>query len=377
MTLNPVCDNVETKQGVPLTVTGVAQVKIMKDKQFLGIAAEQFLGKKEDEITDTILQTLEGHLRAILGTLTVEEVYKDRDQFANLVREIATPDVGKMGIEILSFTIKDVYDNVDYLSSLGKTQTAAVKRDAEIGVAQANRDAGIREAECEKSAMDIKYSTDTKIEDNSRAFKLQKANFDKEVNSAKAEAQLAYELQAAKIQQKIRNEEIQIQVVERRKQIEIEEQEIRRKEKELMSTVKLPAEAEAYKVQTIAEGKRTQTVESARAEAERVRLTGAAEARAIEAVGRAEAESMRMKASAYKQYGDAAIMSLVLDALPQIAAEVAAPLSRTDEIVLIGGNNNTTNEVNKLVGTLPPAIQALTGVDITGALGKIPGATIK
>merc|ERR550534_1719194 len=174
MTLNPLCDNVETKQGVPLTVTGVAQVKIMKDPQLLEIAAEQFLGKKEDEITETILQTLEGHLRAILGTLTVEEVYKDRDQFANLVRDIAKPDVGKMGIEILSFTIKDAYDNVDYLASLGKSQTAAVKRDAEIGVAQANRDAGIREAECEKSAMDIKYSTDTKIEDNSRAFKLQK-----------------------------------------------------------------------------------------------------------------------------------------------------------------------------------------------------------
>merc|ERR1719346_288182 len=377
MTLNPLCDNVETKQGVPLTVTGVAQVKIMKDPALLEIAAEQFLGKKEDEITETILQTLEGHLRAILGTLTVEEVYKDRDQFAALVREIATPDVGKMGIEILSFTIKDVYDNVTYLQSLGKAQTAAVKRDAEIGVAQANRDAGIREAECEKSAMDIKYSTDTKIEDNSRAFKLQKANFDKEVNTAKAEAQLAYELQAAKIQQKIRNEEIQIQVVERRKQIEIEEQEIRRKEKELMSTVKLPAEAEAYKVQTIAEGKRTQTVEAARAEAERVRLTGAAEARAIEAVGRAEAERMRMKASAYKQYGDAAVMALVLEALPQIAAEVAAPLAKTDEIVLLGGSDRTTSEVNKLVSQLPPAVSALTGVDLTGALGKIPEATIK
>merc|ERR1719325_143075 len=217
MTLNPVCDNVETKQGVPLTVTGVAQVKIMKDEKFLEIAAEQFLGKKEDEITDTILQTLEGHLRA----------------------------------------------------TLGKSQTAAVKRDAEIGVAQANRDAGIREAECEKAAMDIKYNTDTKIEDNSRAFKLQKANFDKEVNTAKAEAQLAYELQAAKIQQKIRNEEIQIQVVERRKQIEIEEQEIRRKEKELMSTVKLPAEAEAFKVQTVAEGNRTRVVETAKAEGEK------------------------------------------------------------------------------------------------------------
>merc|ERR1712001_45491 len=334
MTLNPVCDNVETKQGVPLTVTGVAQVKIMKDPQLLEIAAEQFLGKKEDEITETILQTLEGHLRAILGTLTVEEVHKDRDQFANLVREIAKPDVGKMGIEILSFTIKDVYDNVDYLASLGKSQTAAVKRDAEIGVAQANRDAGIREAECEKAAMDVKYNTDTKIEDNSRAFKLQKANFDKEVNTAKAEAQLAYELQAAKINQKIRNEEIQIRVVERRKQIEIEEQEIRRKEKELMSTVKLPAEAEAYKVQTIAEGKITQTVEAAR-------------------------------------------VALVLESLPQIAAEVAAPLAKTDEIVLLGGADRTTTEINKLVSQLPPAVSALTGVDLTGALSKIPGAPMK
>merc|ERR1719230_1921547 len=376
MTLNPVCENVETAQGVPLTVTGVAQVKIMKNPELLQTASEQFLGKDASEIEMTILQTLEGHLRAILGTLTVEEVYKDRDQFASLVREVAAPDVGRMGIEILSFTIKDVYDNVTYLQSLGKTQTAAVKRDAEIGVAQANRDAGIREAECEKSAMDIKYSTDTKIEDNSRGFKLQKANFDSEVNTAKAEAQLAYELQAAKIQQRIRNEEIQIQVVERRKQIEIEEQEIKRKEKELTATVRLPSEAEAYKVQTVAEGNRTRVVESAKADGEKIRLIGGAEARAVEAVGRAEAESMRMKASAYKQYGDAAVMSLVLEALPSIAAEVAAPLSRTDEIVLIGGNNNTTNEVNKLVGTLPPAIQALTGVDITGALGKIPGATM-
>merc|ERR1719204_2988963 len=352
MTLNPVCESVETAQGVPLTVTGVAQVKIMKNPELLHTASEQFLGKKEHEIKSTVLQTLEGHLRAILGTLTVEELYKDRDQFASLVREVAAPDVGRMGIEILSFTIKDVYDNVTYLQSLGKAQTAAVKRDAEIGVAQANRDAGLREAECEKAAMDIKYSTDTKIEDNSRGFKLQKANFDKEVNTAKAEAQLAYELQAAKIQQRIRQEEIQIQVVERRKQIEIEEQEIKRKEKELTATVKLPAEAEAFKVQTVAEGNRTKVVETAKA------------------------EGKRLKAAAYKNYGDAAVMSLVLEALPSIAAEVAAPLAKTDEIVLIGGNNNTTNEINKLVGTLPPAIQALTGVDITGALGKIPGATM-
>ena len=146
-------------------------------------------------------------------------------------------------------------------------------------------------------------------------------------------------------------------MVERRKQIEIEEQEIKRKEKELTATVKLPSEAEAYKVQTVAEGNRTRVVESAKADGEKIRLIGGAEARAVEAVGRAEAESMRLKASAYKQYGDAAVMSLVLEALPSIAAEVAAPLAKTDEIVLIGGGNNTTNEITRLIGSLPPSIQ--------------------
>ncbi|XP_045465791.1 flotillin-2 isoform X1 [Harmonia axyridis] len=376
MTLNPCCESVETAQGVPLTVTGVAQCKIMKADELLQTASEQFLGKSVKEIKGTILQTLEGHLRAILGTLTVEEVYRDRDQFAALVREVAAPDVGRMGIEILSFTIKDVYDNVQYLTSLGKAQTASVKRDADAGVAEANRDAGIREAECQKSAMDVKYSTDTKIEDNSRMFKLQKANFDQEINTAKAEAQLAYELQAAKIRQKIRNEEIQIDVVERRKQIEIEAQEVNRKERELNATVRLPAEAESYRLQAIAEGKRTQTVQNAQADSERIKLVGQAEASAIGSVGKAEASRMKMKAAVYKQYGDAAIMSIVLEALPKIAAEVAAPLSKTDEIVLIGGPDSTTAEITRLVGQIPPAVNALTGVDLSKVLSRLPGATI-
>ena len=165
-------------------------------------------------------------------------------------------------------------------------------------------------------------------------------------------------------------------MVERRKQIEIEEQEIKRKEKELTATVKLPAEAEAFKVQTVAEGNRTRVVETAKAEGEKIKLIGGAEARAVEAVGKAEAESMRLKASAYKQYGDAAVMSLVLEALPAIAAEVAAPLAKTEEIVLIGGNNNTTNEINKLVGTLPPAIQVTSYISSLTALHTVLTLTI-
>lgn len=375
MTLNPICESVETSEGVPLTVTGVAQCKVMPEGELLDTALEQFLGKTSPQIEEVILQTLEGHLRAILGTLTVEEIYQDRDRFAQLVREVASPDVGKMGIEILSFTIKDVYDRVEYLASLGKAQTAAVKRDADIGVAEANRDAGIKEAEAEKNHMDAKFEADTKIANSEREYKLQKASFDQEVNTAKADAELAYELQAAKEKQQIRNEEIQIEIVERRKQIAIEEQEILRKEKELTSTVRLPAEAESYRVETLAQGQRTQTVEVARAAAEKIKAIGGAEATAIESVGKAEAERMRMKASAYKQYGDAAMMSLVLEALPKVAAEVAAPLGKVDEIVLLGGDNRMTSEITKLISQLPPAVQAVTGVDLSGVLAKIPGAS--
>jgi len=373
MTLNPVCESVETSEGVPLTVTGVAQCKVMTEPELLATACEQFLGKQVDHIESVILQTMEGHLRSILGTLSVEAIYQDRDQFAQLVREVAAPDVGRMGIEILSFTIKDVYDNVEYLESLGRAQTANVKRDADIGVAEANRDAGIREAECEKARMDARYAADTKIADSKRAFEMQKANFDMEVNARKAEAELAYELSGAKEKQKIRGEEMEIEVVERRKDIEVEEKEIVRKDKELTATIKRPAEAEAYRMEQVAEGSRTQTVEAARADAEKIRLLGASEASAIEAVGKAEAERMRLKASAYKQYGDAAMLSLVLDTLPKIAAEVSAPLAKTEEIVMLG-DDRTTSETARLLANLPPAVQALTGVDLSQVLKKVPGA---
>ncbi|CAF95550.1 unnamed protein product [Tetraodon nigroviridis] len=380
MTLQPRCEEVETAEGVAITVTGVAQVKVMTELDLLPVACEQFLGKSVMEIKAVVLQTLEGHLRSILGTLTVEQIYQDRDQFARLVREVAAPDVGRMGIEILSFTIKDVYDKLDYLSSLGKTQTAAVQRDADIGVAEAERDAGIRvgrlravavsnEAECRKEMMDIKFQADTKMADSKRELELQKATFNQEVNTKKAEAQLAYELQAAKEQQKIRLEELEIQVVQRKKQIVIEEKEIARTDKELIAVVKRPAEAEAHKMRQLAEGHKMKTVLISQAEAEKIRRIGEAEAFSIEAIGKAEAEKMRLKAEAYQQYGEAAKTALVLEALPKIASKVAAPLSKTNEIVILSGKGSqVTGEVNRLLAELPASVGALTGVD----LSKLP-----
>lgn len=378
MTLNPRCEKVETAKGVAVTVTGVAQVKVIKEDELLKTACEQFLGKAPTDIEDILLQTLEGHLRAILGTLTVEQIYKDRETFASMVRKVASPDVGRMGIEILSFTIKDIVDDVSYLDSLGKTQTAEVKKNADIGVADANRDAGIRESECNRQHEDVRFKADTNIADALRGFQMEKAAFDQEVNAKNAEAQLAYELQAAKERQQIRNEEIEIEVIERRKMIEVEEKEIARREKELQATVKSPAEAESFRVQTVAEASKTSKVFAAQAEAEKIKMIGSAEAAAIEAIGKAEAERMRQKAAAYKQYGDAALMSLILEAMPKIAAEVAAPLRKTEEIVLINDDNGNkvNSEITKLIGELPPSVKALTGVDLSKVLGKIPGAQV-
>jgi len=372
MTLNPRCESVETKQGVALTVDGVAQVKVIKEGDLLKTACEQFLGVGIDEIRDILQQTLEGHLRAILGSLTVEQVYKDRDTFSKMVREVASPDVGRMGIEILSFTIKEVCDEVDYLDSLGKTQTAKVIQVADIGVAEAERDAGVREAECERGTEDKKFAADTSIADSQRAYEMMKAGFDQEVNAKKAEAELAYTLQAAKEKQEIRTQQIEIEVIERRKLIEVEDREIERREKELQSTVRSPAEAESFKVQTLAEAAKTKRVFSAQADAERIKMVGAAEASAIEAIGKAEAEMMRQKASAYKEYGNAAVMSLVLEAMPKLASEIAAPLGRTQEIVIINERNpgGVATEVSKLIGALP----TMAGdVDLNALLGKIPG----
>ncbi|NXQ63986.1 FLOT2 protein, partial [Anthoscopus minutus] len=382
MTLQPRCEDVETAEGVAITVTGVAQVKIMTEKELLAVACEQFLGKNVQDVKNVVLQTLEGHLRSILVSMTAATACPvsrqlGQEQLGSCLCKQArgeswliTQPPGSEGRcrdgLLLLCSLFDVYDKVDYLSSLGKTQIAAVQRDADIGVAEAERDAGIREAECKKEMLDVKFMADTKIADSKRAFELQKAAFTEEVNIKTAEAQLAYELQSAREQQKIRQEEIEIEVVERKKQIEVEEKEVVRMEKELMATVKQPAEAEAYRIQQIAEGEKVKQILLAQAEAEKIRKIGEAEAFVIEAVGMAEAEGLKLKAEALQKYGEAGQLALVLDALPEIAAKVSAPLSKVDEIVILSGEKGSTmSDVNRFLAEVPASVRAITGVDLT------------
>ncbi|XP_023237209.1 flotillin-1-like isoform X3 [Centruroides sculpturatus] len=382
MTLSIESPKVYTQQGVPISVTGIAQVKIQgQNVEMLRAACEQFLGKSENEIRAIARETLEGHQRAIMCTMSVEEIFKDRKKFSKQVFEVASSDLVNMGITVVSYTIKDVSDDQGFLKALGMARTAQVKRDARMGEAEARRDATIKEALAEEERVAARYQNDTEIAKAQRDFELKKAAYDMEVNTKKAESDLAYNLQAAKTRQRIKEEQMQVKIVERSQEIQIQEQEILRKEKELEATVRRPAEAEKYRLEKLAEANRNRVIMEAEAEAEAIRLKGEAEAYAVEAKAKAEAEQMAKKADAFREYKDAAMIDMMLETLPKLTAEVAAPLSQCKRIVMISsgkseiGASKLTGEILDIVTKVPHVVTQLTGVNVTNSL-KMAQATM-
>ncbi|XP_064095789.1 flotillin-1-like isoform X3 [Macrobrachium nipponense] len=372
MTLNVESPRVYTAQGVPISVTGIAQVKVQGQyEEMLLAACEQFLGKTEGEIQQVALETLEGHQRAIMGSMSVEEIYKDRKKFNQNVFEVASSDLINMGITVLSYTLKDIHDDEGYLDALGMARTAEVKRDARIGEAEASKDSQIKEAIAEEERMAAKYINDTEIAKAQRDFELKKASYDMEVNAKKAEAELAYELQAAKTRQKIKEEQMQIKVVERAQEVHIQDQEIQRRERELEATVKQSADAEKFKLEKLAEAARNRTLLEAEAEAEAIRVKGEAEAYSVEAKAKAEAMIMQQKAEAMKEYKEAAMLEMYLATMPKIAAEVAAPLSQTKKLTMVStgqsevGAAKLTGEVMDIISKVPHMVKNMTGIDVT------------
>jgi flotillin len=393
--------SVYTVEGVPVHVDGVAQIKIRGEDASIYTAAEQFLSKGPDGIIYVAHETLAGHLRAILGMLTVEEIYKDRDAFAQKVLEVSGGDLANMGLEIVSFVIKDIRDDKEYLESLGRTRTAEVKRDAVKGeaeaqrdatIAQANaaRDATIQSAEARQEGETAKFKAETKIAQAQKDYRVQKAEYDKESNSREVEAELARTLQEKITNQEITAQEVQIEVVAKQKQIEVQEQEVQRKARELEATVEKPAEAEKYRIETLASAKKYQTETEAAGSAAATRLQGEGEASATEAKGLAqaevikaqgfaEAEAMEKKAMAWQMYNQAAIIQQLIEALPEVASAIAQPLAQTDRIVVINsggdgaGASKVTADVTNIVAQVPATLEALTGIDLTQALQSLPG----
>lgn len=380
LTLNVKSDKVYTRHGVPISVTGIAQVKIQgQNKEMLAAACQMFMGKSEGEISNIALETLEGHQRAIIAHLTVEEIYQDRKKFSEQVFKVASSDLVNMGIGVVSYTLKDVHDDQNYLSSLGKARTAQVQRDARIGEAQFKRDAVIREAHAMQEKVSAQYKNEIEMAKAQRDFELKKAAYDIEVNTKKAESEMAYQLQVAKTKQRIEEEKMQIQVVERTQQITLQEQEITRREKELEAQIWKPAEAERYRIEKIAEAEKQKLIMEAEAEAESIRMKGEAEAFAVEAKGRAEAEQMAKKAEAFKQYKEGAMVDMLLEKLPLIAEEISKPLCAAHKVTMVssGGSEvgaaKLAGEVLDIMSRLPITVEKLTGVSISQAISTRMG----
>lgn len=372
-----------TSQGVQVNVDGIAQVKIDSSEEAIATAAEQFLSLKEEEIRRIATQTLEGHLRSIVGNLTVEEINQNRDAFAQKVQELAAADLANMGLKIISFTIREIADKNGYLESLGKAQIARVQRDAVIGQAEAKRDADIKSAEAMQAGQTAKYLAETKIAESNRDKEMKVADYQAAINERKAESDLSYDKKKYVIEQEVQKEALQVEIVKKQKEIEIQEQEALRKEKELEATVRKPAEADKFKTEVTAEADRVRKSKEAEAQsytikaegmarAEAIKAAGLAEAEVIKAKGEAEASAMAMKAEAYKQFNDAAMAQMVIEKLPSIAAAIAQPLSKTEKIVMIGdsGASKITNDITKIIAQLPETVKGITGIDITNIIRK-------
>ncbi|HUD82873.1 MAG TPA: SPFH domain-containing protein [Candidatus Saccharimonadales bacterium] len=400
LTIDVQTPEVYTSKGVPVKVDGVAQIKIKGDDISIATASEQVLSKTIDEIKSVATQTLEGHLRAILGTMTVEDIYQNRDAFASKVQEVAAGDMANMGLGIVSFTIRDIRDAQGYLDALGKPRIAQVKRDATIAQAEADRDSMIRSAQATQAGQEAKFIADTRIAEAQRDYQTNVAAYQAAVNQKKAEADLAYDLQKFKTGQLVKAEEIQVSIIEKQKQIELQQQEIMRKQRELEANVQKPADAERYRVETLANATKFQLETEAAgnasatkakgfaaadvvkatglAEAEANKARGLAEAAIIEAQGSATAEAMKLKAESFKQYNQAAVIEMIVRILPEVAGKISEPLSKTEKIVIInsggsgGGASKVTGDVAEILSQLPPVIESLTGIKLEKLIEQVP-----
>ncbi len=398
-----------TVQGVPVSVKAVANVKIKGDDTSLRSAAERFLGMPQAQFHQLVFQTLEGHLRAILGTLTVEEINNDRQSFAMKLTTEAAGDLEKMGIGLDALTIQEISDEEGYLDALGKRRTAEVKRDAEIGQAEANRDSKIKASQALQEGEKVRLETEALIAQSTRETEIQKAQVQAEIEAERAKSLQAGPLADAKAQQQVTVEEVRVEKVRTQEQIAVQEQEVLRKEKELEATVVKQAEADrkaaVLRAQGLqesaileAEGRKqaqisiaeadAQTLEregqgraaavaaEGKAEAEKIRAvglaeaeklqaTGLAQARSTEAQGLAEAAAIKEKAAAWREFNDAARLQTILEKLPAIIESsapvfraVAEPLGNIDKIVMIdqGGSGDGESGINRFAQTTPKLI---------------------
>src|SRR6266436_5800560 len=401
-----------TTQGVAVNVEAVTQIKVRSDDESVKTAAEQFLSKSQQEREGLIRLVMEGHLRGIVGQLTVEELVKDPENVGSKMLKTVTPDMEKMGLEVISFTIKDVRDKNEYITNMGRPQIAEIKKQADIATAMAQRDTQIQQANASREASVAKAAADqvrVKAETESLALQaesqrnlsLKKAAFDAEVKKQQATADKAYDIQANMMQQQVVTEAVKVTEVEKNAQIKVQQAEIQRRELELQATIQKAAEAVRRRIETVAEAERQRLILEAQgqanavktrgigdaeaskargmAEAEVIRAKGLAEAEVIRAKGEAEADAMKVKAAAFHEYNQAAVLDKLLTGMPEMVRAIAEPLSKVDKVTIVstGGNNGVgasrlTGDIVNMVAQVPALFELLSGTRIGDLMNRVP-----
>jgi flotillin len=378
-----------TKQGVAVTVEAVAQIKVKSDVESIQTASEQFLTKTPDQRESLIRLVMEGHLRGIIGQLTVEQIVKELEMVAERMRSTCADDMNKMGLEVVSFTIKEVRDKNDYIVNMGRPDVARIKRDADVAAAEADRDIAIKRAEATRASAIAKAQADqervlaetlsqAKQAEAERDLEIKKANFLETVKKQQAQADKAYEIQTNVMQQQVVAEAVRVQQVEREQQVKVQEAEILRREKELIATVLKQAEVERQRIEVLAEAERERLKTEAEGHAAATRAQGEAEAEIIYKKGDAEARAMNIKAEAFQEYNQAAVIDKLLTGLPEVVRALAAPLSNVDKITIVStGNGNSaglhklTGDITEIAAQVPALFEALSGMPMNDLLSKV------
>jgi flotillin len=378
-----------TKQGVAVTVEAVAQIKVKSDRESILTAAEQFLTKTDQEREGLIRLVMEGHLRGIIGQLTVEEIVKQPEMVGDRMRATCADDMNKMGLEVISFTIKEVRDKNEYIANMGKPDVARIKRDADVATAEAERDTAIKRALAQRESAVAKAQADqervlaetlslAKQAEAQRDLDVKKAQYLEVTKKQQAQADKAYDIQANVMQQQVIAESVRVQQVEKEGQVKVQEAEINRREKELIATVLKQAEIERQRIETLAEAEKQRLMAEAEGHASSIRQQGEAEAEIIFKKGEAEAKAMNVKAEAYQEYNQAAVIDKLLTGLPEVVKALASPLANVDKITVVSTGNGDSAGLNKITGDLtkmaaqvPALFETLSGMDIRELLGKV------
>jgi flotillin len=378
-----------TKQGVAVTVEAVAQIKVKSDPESILTASEQFLTKTPADREALIRLVMEGHLRGIIGQLTVEEIVKQPEMVADRMRSTCADDMNKMGLEVISFTIKEVRDKNEYITNMGRPDIARIKRDADVATAEADRDTAIRRAIALRESATAKAQADqervaaetaslARQAEAQRDLEVKKATYNEMIKKQQAQADKAYEIQTNVMQQQVIAESVKVQQVEKEAQIKVQEAEINRREKELIATVLKQAEVERQRIQTLAEAERQRLTVEAEGRASSIRAQGEAEAEIIFKKGDAEARAMNVKAEAYQEYNQAAVVDKLLTGLPEVVKALASPLANVDKITVVStgnghsaGMSKITGDITEIAAQVPALFEALSGMQMSELLGKI------